>query len=50
MLSIKEKFDCVGFYDTSTLMGHFVLSPRGREEIEEIVEKMKEIDRRERRK
>ena len=31
-----------GFKDMSTLVGHFVLSPRGREKIEEIVEEMKE--------
>ena len=33
----------LGFNDTSTLVGHFVLSPReGRKETEEIVEEMKE--------
>ena len=34
------------FNDMSTLVGHFVLSPeKGRKEIEEIVEEMKEKDR-----
>ena len=38
-----------GIKDTSTLEGHFVLSPREREkEIEEIVEEMKERNREER--
>ena len=33
----------LGFYDTSTLVRHFVSSPReGRKEIEEAVEEMKE--------
>ena len=33
----------LGFNDTSTLLGHFVSSPsKGRKEIEEKVEKMKE--------
>ena len=32
----------------STLVGHFVSSPKGRKEIEEIVEAMKEMDREER--
>ena len=37
------------FNDTSTLVGHFVSSPREREkEIEEIVEEMKERNREER--
>ena len=37
------------FNDTSTLVGHFVLSPREREKvIEEIVEEIKERDREER--
>ena len=31
----------LGFNDTSTLVGHFVSSPKGRKEIEEIVEEMK---------
>ena len=35
----------MGFNDTSTLVGHFVSSPREREEI---VEEMKERDRAER--
>ena len=34
----------LGFNDTSTLVGHFVSSPRKRE-IEEIAEEMKERDR-----
>ena len=35
-----------GFNDTSTLVGHFVSSPREMEKgIEEIVEEMKERDR-----
>ena len=39
----------LGFNDISTLVGHFVLSPREREkEIEEIVQEMKERDREER--
>ena len=37
----------LGFNDTSTLVGHFVSSPKERE-IEEIVEKVKEKDREER--
>ena len=38
----------LGFNDTSTLLGHFVSSPREREkEIEEIVEEMKETIREE---
>ena len=38
----------VGFNDTSTLVGHFVSSPRAREKREEeIVEEMKERDRKE---
>ena len=37
----------LGFNDTSTLLGHFVSSPREREKIEEIVEEMKERDREE---
>ena len=37
----------LGFNDTSTLVGHFVSSPRERE-IEEIVEEMKERERGER--
>ena len=36
------------FNDMSTLVGHFVLSPREQEKIEEIVEEMNERDRRER--
>ena len=39
----------LGFHDTSTLVGHFVLSPRkGRKEIEQIAEEMKERDKEER--
>ena len=42
----------LGFNNTSTLVGHFVSSPREREkggkEIEEIVEEIKEKDREER--
>ena len=39
----------LGFNDTSTLVGHFVSSPReGRKETEEIVEEMKEMNRKER--
>ena len=39
----------LGFNDTSILEGHFVLSPREREkEIEEIAEKIKERDKKER--
>ena len=39
----------LGFNDTSTLVGHFVSSPREREkDIEEIVEEMKERVREER--
>ena len=39
----------LGFNDTSTLVGHFVSSPReGRKETEEIVEEMKERNRKER--
>ena len=39
----------LGCNDMSTLVGHFVSSPRkGRKEIEEIVEEMKERDRKER--
>ena len=37
----------LGFNDTSTLVGHFV-SEKGRKEIEEIVEEMKERNREER--
>ena len=37
----------LGFNDKSALVGHFVLSPREREKIEEIVEEMKERDREE---
>ena len=38
------------FNDTSTLVGHFVSSPReSGEEIEEIIEEIKERDREERR-
>ena len=35
----------LGFNDTSTLVGHFVLSHREREKRIEIVEEMKERDR-----
>ena len=43
----------LGFNDASTLVGHLVSSPRerekkGRKEIEETVEEMKEMDREER--
>ena len=39
----------LGFDDTSTIVGHFVLSPeKGRTEIEEIVEEMKERNRKKR--
>ena len=39
----------LGFNDMSTLVGHFVSSPREvRKEIEEIVKKMKEAEREER--
>ena len=38
----------LGFNDTSTLVGHFVWLPeKGRKEIEEIVDEMKERDREE---
>ena len=55
--SILKYFSCFSqelivlwFYDTSTLVGHFVSSPRERKisEGEEIVEEMKERDRGER--
>ena len=39
----------LGFNDMSTLVGHFVSSPKGRREIEEIVEDMIVRDREERR-
>ena len=43
------RIDCVGFNNTSTLEGHLCrLSKKGRKEIEEIVEEMKEKDREER--
>ena len=38
----------LGFNNTSTLVGHFVSSPREREKREEIAEEMKERDREER--
>ena len=39
----------LGFNDNSTLVGHFVSLPeKGRKEIEEIVEEMKERDKEER--
>ena len=39
----KTDIDCVGVNDTSTLMGHFMLSSaKGRREIEEIAEELKE--------
>ena len=39
----------LGLNDMSTLVGHFALSPREREKRdEEIVEEMKEMDRKER--
>ena len=39
----------IGFNDTSTLVGHFVLSPREREKRDRrVVEEMKERDREER--
>ena len=37
-------FDCVGFTNMSTLVGHFVPSPRESKETEEIVDEMKERD------
>ena len=37
----------LGFNDTSTLVGHFVSSPRENEKLEEIVEERKERDREE---
>ena len=37
----------LGFNDMSTLVGHFVLSPRDREKRIEEIEKMKERDREE---
>ena len=48
---IHMKYDwliVLGFNDTSTLVDHFVISQRGRKEIAEIVEEMKEKDRKER--
>ena len=48
---ILPLIDWVGFNGMSTLVGHFVSSPREREEIverEEIIEEMKERDRGER--
>ena len=45
-LLYKVLTDCVGFNNTSTLVGHFCRLPeKGRKEIEEIVEEMKERDR-----
>ena len=42
-------FIVLGFNDTSTAVGHFCrLAEKGRKEIEEIVEEMKERDREER--
>ena len=38
----------LGFNDTSTLVGHFVSSPREREKREETVEEIKERNREER--
>ena len=38
----------LGFNDTSTLVDHFVSSPREREKRQEIAEEMKERDREER--
>ena len=38
----------LGFNDTSTLVGHFMLSPREKEKREQIVEEMKERDMEER--
>ena len=37
----------LGFNNMSTLVGHFVSSPREREKREEIIEEMKERDREE---
>ena len=37
----------LGFNDTSTLMGHFVSSPRERQKKDRIAEEMKEKDREE---
>ena len=51
LYSIWPKFQeliVLGFNDTSTLVGHFVSSPREREKREEIAEEMKERDREER--
>ena len=39
------KLTVLAFNDTSTLVGHFVSSLREREKREEIVEKMKEMDK-----
>ena len=50
IVDIVEEIDwliVLGFNDTSTLVGHFVSSPRERE-TEEIVEEMKKKDRGER--
>ena len=48
-LEIKtKKLIVLGFNDTPTLVGHFVLSPREKEKREEIVEEMKERNREER--
>ena len=47
-VNTSESCVALGFNDTSTLVGHFVLSPREREKREEIVEEMKERSREER--
>ena len=49
--SVRSWSDLIelGFKDTSTLVGHFVISQRkGRREIEDKVEEMKEREREER--
>ena len=48
-ITFKIYLIVLGFNDTSTLEGHFVRLPeKGRKEIEERVEEMKERDREER--
>ena len=44
-MGADHSLNVLGFNDISTLMGHFVSSPREREEREEIVEERKERDR-----
>ena len=48
ILALFDLLIVLGFNDTSTLVGHFVSSPREREKREEIAEEMKERDREER--